>query len=282
MGFNTDTMGVAALGNYETAAAPTVMVDALAKVAGWKLSQYGVNPAGKATLTSQGGTGTKYAAGVTVSLDAVHAHQNTSYTLCPGKYLYPQMATIRSKAATYATTSSTTVAPPVPTAGLYAAYGTVTLKVGSTGNAVRDLQLELNRRGFNVGTADGDFGPMTTTGVTGFQKSAQLAATGSSRRTTGRRSRGWPTPADDRAGLRSPRLHRRWPRRHPRPHRHRRPLLLSRRVGTIGNPVRVATGWNAFDIVFSPGDFNGDGLADLVARGAPATSISTRAMARAA
>ena len=46
MGFNTDTMGVAALGNYETAAAPTVMVDSLAKVAGWKLSQYGVNPAG--------------------------------------------------------------------------------------------------------------------------------------------------------------------------------------------------------------------------------------------
>ena len=35
MGFNTDTMGVAALGNYETASAPAAMVDGLAKVAGW-------------------------------------------------------------------------------------------------------------------------------------------------------------------------------------------------------------------------------------------------------
>lgn len=267
MGFNTDTMGVAALGNYETAAAPTVMVDALAKVAGWKLSQYGVNPAGKATLTSQGGTGTKYAAGVTVSLDAVHAHQNTSYTLCPGKYLYPQMATIRSKAATYATTSSTTVAPPVPTSGLYAAYGTLTLKVGSTGNAVRDLQLELNRRGFNVGTADGDFGPMTTTGVTGFQKSAQLAATGVVA------SNDWKALS----GLAYTRLTTGPVTAVPGFTADGRGDVLGRiatgdlyyypgGVGTIGSPVRVATGWNAFDIVFSPGDFNSDGLADLVAR----------------
>jgi hypothetical protein len=107
MGFNTDTMGVSAMGNYETTAAPAVMVDALARVAGWKLSQYGVNPLGKVVLTSQGGVGAKYAAGVAATLDTIHAHQNSSYTLCPGKYLYPQMGAIRAKAANYASYSST-------------------------------------------------------------------------------------------------------------------------------------------------------------------------------
>ena len=107
MGFNTDTMGVSAMGNYETTAAPAVMVDALARVAGWKLSQYGVNPLGKVVLTSQGGVGAKYAAGVAATLDTIHTHQNSSYTLCPGKYLYPQMGAIRAKAANYASYSST-------------------------------------------------------------------------------------------------------------------------------------------------------------------------------
>ncbi|WP_406830290.1 peptidoglycan-binding protein [Pedococcus sp. KACC 23699] len=181
MGFNTDTMGIAAIGNYETAAAPAVMVDALARVAGWKLSQYGVSPTATTQLTSQGGTGAKFAAGTTVTLPTVHAHQNTSYTLCPGKYLYPQMSTIRSKAATYALSAAPIVAPPpAPVIGskLYATYGSLTLAAGSTGYAVRDLQLELNRRGYSVGTADGDFGAMTTAGVSAFQKAAQLTVTG--------------------------------------------------------------------------------------------------------
>ncbi len=66
----------------------------------------------------------------------MHAHQNTSYTLCPGKYLYPQMSTIRSKAATYAMAAAPIVAPPpAPVSGskLYATYGSLTLAAGSTG-----------------------------------------------------------------------------------------------------------------------------------------------------
>ena len=89
------------------------MVDALAKVAGWKLSQYGVYPSATTKLTSAGGTGTKYAAGVVATLPTVNAHQNTSYTLCPGQYLSPLMATIRSKATLYAKHSSTTAPAPV-------------------------------------------------------------------------------------------------------------------------------------------------------------------------
>ena len=170
------------------------------------LSQYGVNPTGKATLTSQGGTGTKYGAGVTATLDAINPTRARPTPL-PGQYLTPQLATLRTKASNYARYSTLSGPPPVTTSGLYAAYGSLTLKAGSTGPAVRDLQTELNRRGFNVGTADGVFGQMTTAGVTAFQKAARLQVVGRGRqRLEGalgpglhdhRASRG-----DDRPGLR--------------------------------------------------------------------------------
>jgi peptidoglycan hydrolase-like protein with peptidoglycan-binding domain len=267
MGFNTDTMGVAALGNYETASAPAAMVDGLAKVAGWKLSQYGVNPTGKATLTSQGGTGTKYGAGVTATLDAIHPHQSTSYTLCPGQYLTPQLATLRTKASNYARYSTLSGPPPVTTSGLYAAYGSLTLKAGSTGPAVRDLQTELNRRGFNVGTADGVFGQMTTAGVTAFQKAARLQVTGVVAANDWKALSGLAyttiaPPAvttvpgfdgDGRGDVMG---------RTATGDLYYYPTGLS----SIGKPVRIGPGWNVFDVVLSPGDWTGDGRSDVLAR----------------
>ncbi|MDF2143817.1 FG-GAP-like repeat-containing protein [Knoellia sp. p5-6-4] len=271
MGFNTDTMGVAALGNYETASAPAVMVDALAKVAGWKLSQYGVDPSASTRLTSQGGTGAKFAKGVTATLPTVNAHQNTSYTLCPGRYLYPQMATLRSKAALYAKYSTTSGPAPVTTSRLYAAYGTLTLASGSTGWAVRDLQLELNRRGFSVGTADGAFGPATLAGVQKFQRAAALAVTGKVAANDWRALSGLsynkvtttpttPTTPTAVAGLDSD----------------GRGDVLGRtgigdlyhypgRLGGIAAPVRIGPGWNVYRQVVSPGDLTGDRRADVLA-----------------
>ena len=267
MGFNTDTMGVAALGNYETASAPAAMVDGLAKVAGWKLTQYGVNPSGKATLTSQGGTGTKYGAGVTATLDAIHPHQSTSYTLCPGQYLTPQLATLRTKASNYARYSTLSGPPPVTTSGLYAAYGSLTLKAGSTGPAVRDLQTELNRRGFNVSTADGVFGQMTTAGVTAFQKAARLQVTGVVAANDWKALSGLAyttiaPPAvttvpgfdgDGRGDVMG---------RTATGDLYYYPTGLS----SIGKPVRIGPGWNVFDVVLSPGDWTGDGRSDVLAR----------------
>lgn len=266
MGFNTDTMGVAALGNYETASAPAVMVDSLAKVAGWKLSQYGVSPSATTRLTSQGGSGAKYAKGTAVTLPTVNAHQNTSYTLCPGRYLYPQMATIRSKAALYATYSSTSGPAPVTTSRLYAAYGTLTLASGSRGYAVRDLQLELNRRGFSVGAADGAFGPATLAGVQKFQRAAGLVVTGK-------------VAANDwraLSGLSYTRATTTTPAQVPGFDADGRGDAMGRtgagdlyyypgRVGAFATPVRLGPGWNTYRQVVSPGDLTGDRRADVLA-----------------
>jgi hypothetical protein len=275
MGFNTDTMGVAALGNYQTAAAPAVMVDSIAKVAGWKLSQYGVDPSGTTTLTSQGGTGTKYAAGVTATLPTINAHQNTSYTLCPGQYLYPQMANIRTRATSYAKYSSTTGPAPIPTSGLFAAYGNLTLATGSTGWPVRDLQLELNRRGYAAGTPDGDFGPTSLGAVQRFQKAMVLSVTGK-------------VAANDwraLSGLSYTRTGAPTPPPAPTPPASTKAIagldadgrgdVIGRtgpgdlyfypgKVGSIGTPVRLGGGWNIYRQVVSPGDFTGDRIADVI------------------
>ncbi|KQZ88742.1 hypothetical protein ASD62_04890 [Phycicoccus sp. Root563] len=269
MGFNTNTMGIAAIGNYETTSAPSAMVDSLAKVAGWKLSQYGVSPSATTQLTSQGGTGAKYAAGVTVTLPTVHAHQNTSYTLCPGKYLYPKMDTIRSKATSYASASAPVSNPtpaPVQTSKLYDAYGKLTLAAGATGWPVRDLQLELNRRGYAVGTADGAFGAKTTTGVSSFQKAAQVKVTGVVSANDWRALSGLsytkalalsvPARGGFNADGRGDVLGR----------TRAGDLMLYPVLGsTVGKAVKIGAGWGGFAQVLSPGDWNGDRFSDVLA-----------------
>ncbi len=268
MGFNTDTMGIAAMGNYETTSAPTAMVDSLAKVAGWKLSQYGVSPSGTSQLTSQGGTGAKYAAGVTVALSSIHAHQNTSYTLCPGKYLSPLMGTIRSKAAAHVTTPAPIPTPPpapVATSKLYDAYGKLTLAAGATGWSVRDLQLELNRRGYAVGAADGDFGARTAAAVTAFQKAARVSVTGTVatndwKALSGLRyTRVLTLTATPRDGFNSD------GRGDALGRTRTGDLILYPVIGsTIGSPVKVGSGWGGFAQVLSPGDWDGDRFSDVL------------------
>lgn len=56
---------------------------------------------------------------------------------------------------------------------------TNSLKLGSKGNEVMELQKALSSKGYDVGTPDGAFGPKTKTAVTNFQISNGLEAVGS-------------------------------------------------------------------------------------------------------
>ena len=51
-----------------------------------------------------------------------------------------------------------------------------TLRAGTTGSSVTDLQKALNQLGYDVGTADGNYGAATTAAVTAFQKDKGLTA----------------------------------------------------------------------------------------------------------
>jgi putative cell wall-binding protein/peptidoglycan hydrolase-like protein with peptidoglycan-binding domain len=176
-GNNTNTMGVSAMGNYDVVAPPQVMVDAMAKVTGWKLAQWGVNINGTITQPVGGVSGSKYPVRRNVTLPTVNAHKDTYNTACPGRYLYPKMAEIRSKAAAYAKSGSTPAPKdPAPITGraLYDTYKNTVLKAGASGWAVRDLEHALKARGYNPGTVDKTWSSSTTSALRKFQGAAML------------------------------------------------------------------------------------------------------------
>ncbi|WP_242496485.1 cell wall-binding repeat-containing protein [Xylanimonas protaetiae] len=111
-GFNTGTVGVAMLGSYTTAAGVTpsaAQQDGVAKIIGYRLAQYGVNPAESTTFTAASQTaGGRFVAGQQVVLPRVFAHRDTHQTQCPGDLGYAVLPGIRAAAAQYA--------------GLYAPY----------------------------------------------------------------------------------------------------------------------------------------------------------------
>ncbi len=53
-----------------------------------------------------------------------------------------------------------------------------TLRPGTTGSSITDLQKALNQLGYDVGTADGNYGAATTAAVTAFQKDKGLTQDG--------------------------------------------------------------------------------------------------------
>ncbi|MGV9843099.1 FG-GAP-like repeat-containing protein [Streptomyces fungicidicus] len=103
VGFNTDTLGISYLGNFESAHPSRAALDSIARVVAWKFGMYGIDPTGKVTLTSgteAGVTGNKIDKGESVTLPRVFGHRDTNYTACPGANLYPKLSLIAALAKT--------------------------------------------------------------------------------------------------------------------------------------------------------------------------------------
>jgi putative cell wall-binding protein len=98
-GFNTDTMGVSAMGNFDVARPPAALVNGASAVMGWLAERFDINPSGRVVLTSEGGGTSRYAAGVRVTVNTISGHRDVGLTACPGQYLYPYLGTIRSRTA---------------------------------------------------------------------------------------------------------------------------------------------------------------------------------------
>lgn len=115
-GFNTDSMGIAAIGTYTDltggdsatstipGAAPTqAMTASIARVAAWKLGMSGVSPTTTSTLTEGTKDSYGFTYGKSYTLNAVSGHRNGFATDCPGNQLYAKLADIRAYAAGPAT-----------------------------------------------------------------------------------------------------------------------------------------------------------------------------------
>ncbi|MFI5984990.1 peptidoglycan recognition protein [Streptomyces sp. NPDC051555] len=98
LGFNTDTMGVAVIGEYSTQEPSDAAMSAVARLAAWKLGRYGYDPQGSVTLTSGLDNG-KFRTGVQARFERISGHRDAFSTECPGTALYRRLPAIRSRAA---------------------------------------------------------------------------------------------------------------------------------------------------------------------------------------
>ena len=117
-GFNKNTFGISMMGNYDVVEPPAAALQAMASVIAWKFSLAGINPSGRTTLTSAGGSSTKYGAGTALAVDTVTSHGIVSggYTACPGRYLAAKLGALRTLVvkAMASTSATTPVPPPAP------------------------------------------------------------------------------------------------------------------------------------------------------------------------
>ena len=97
-GFNTNSLSIVAMGNFETAPASDAMVAGIAKVAGYRLSRFYRDPFGRRTLKAEVGS-SRYSAGRKVSFKVISGHRDAGYTACPGGNLYRRLPDIRRQAA---------------------------------------------------------------------------------------------------------------------------------------------------------------------------------------
>jgi hypothetical protein len=103
-GFNSRTIGVSAIGNYGTTAAPAVMVKSISQLIAWKFSIHHIRAGASVTLVSGGGE-SKYPAGTAVRFNTIYAHRDAGLTSCPGQNLYNQLPSVRATVAALANAS---------------------------------------------------------------------------------------------------------------------------------------------------------------------------------
>lgn len=100
-GFNTDTWGVAMMGNFETVPPTPIQLRNTGRLLGWRLGLDHVDPLGTVVLTSAGGSFTHFPAGATPTLPSIFTHRDVGITECPGNAAYAAMGDLRKIAARF-------------------------------------------------------------------------------------------------------------------------------------------------------------------------------------
>lgn len=107
-GFNSGSVGVMVLGDYTSTQASAAAKESVAKVIGWKLSQFGTPATGTTTQTSAGNA--KYAAGTKITIPRVVGHRDVGATACPGT-IHGQLGSIRARTADWVAWFNATMKP---------------------------------------------------------------------------------------------------------------------------------------------------------------------------
>lgn len=100
LGFNQVATGISVLGNFVDVDPPAVVIDAIAKVAGWKLALDGYDPLSSVTIGADETEGHPLHP-VPLTTPRIVGHRDVGQTECPGR-IWNHLAEIRTKAAAYA------------------------------------------------------------------------------------------------------------------------------------------------------------------------------------
>lgn len=97
-GFNTGSVGVAALGTFDTSV-PDAVTERIAEVIAWKFALHQIDPSATVARTSGGAGNVRWGEGTRVWLPAISGHRETSFTSCPGEALNAQLPAVRARVA---------------------------------------------------------------------------------------------------------------------------------------------------------------------------------------
>lgn len=188
-GFNAETTGVSVLGTYTDVAPSQAAMTSVARIAAWKLGQYGVDPAGTTTLTA-GDSGRNYsgktwAKGAQLPSPTIHGHRDGYNTQCPGNTFYNQLGTIRSWAAGPVTGLAMTSVTGAGLAGsTYYTKAAVTVNWKAANTRFADHAVRTRRRRQTVATTAATANSAKTTLTAGTHKVAVRAVHQSGRTAT--------------------------------------------------------------------------------------------------
>jgi flagellar hook assembly protein FlgD len=98
MGFNSGSVGVALIGDYDSTSITPAARAALTALIAWRLDFAHVDPLSKVVRVSAGNP--RYPAGTAVTLNAISGHRDVYPTSCPGASLYSQLPAIRTDVST--------------------------------------------------------------------------------------------------------------------------------------------------------------------------------------
>jgi hypothetical protein len=90
-GFNSGTVGISLMGNFQIAPVPQPMRRTLAELLGWEADRHGLKPTGTHTYRNP-------TTGLRKRLPYIAGHRDAGDTDCPGRYLYRALPGIREDA----------------------------------------------------------------------------------------------------------------------------------------------------------------------------------------
>lgn len=98
-GFNTNSTGIAMLGNFQTGTVPSATYNSLRRLVAFKLGFHGVDPLGTANVHTVAHSSSRFPPDQDIVVQTIVPHGDLSQTSCPGTYLRQLIPALRRDVA---------------------------------------------------------------------------------------------------------------------------------------------------------------------------------------